>query len=47
MIMSRYTQPEPDLQILLKQLRYSFPGQPPPRMVIQGDVPTLSVVKTF
>lgn len=46
-IMTRHTQPEPDLQILLKQLRLSFPGQPPPRMVIQSDVPTLSVVKTF
>ena len=31
-IMSRYTQPEPELQILLKQLRLSFPNQPPPRM---------------
>jgi hypothetical protein len=31
-IMSRYTQPEAELQILLTQLRLSFPGQPPPRM---------------
>lgn len=37
-IMSRYTQPEPDLQILLKQLRLSFPGQPPPRMALKGNL---------
>ncbi len=35
-IMSRYTQPEPELQILLQQLRLSFPAQPPPRMTIKG-----------
>jgi len=33
-IMSRYTQPEPDLQILLKRLRLSFPKQPSPRMTV-------------
>ena len=38
-IMSRYTQPEPELQILLKQLHLSFPGQPPPRMVIKVTWP--------
>jgi hypothetical protein len=39
-IMSRYTQPEPELQILLQQLRLTFTGQPPPRMTanaIQSD----------
>lgn len=29
-IMSRYTKPEPDLQILLKQLKLSLPNQPSP-----------------
>jgi len=29
-IMSRYTQPGPELQILLQQMRLAFPGQPPP-----------------
>jgi transposase len=33
-IMSRYTQPEPDLQILLKRLRLSLPKQPSPRMTV-------------
>ncbi|MFH1293574.1 MAG: IS1634 family transposase [Pseudomonadota bacterium] len=37
-IMSRYTQPEPELQILLKQLRLSFPNQPPPRVSARGQV---------
>ena len=35
-ILSRYTQPEPELQILLKQLRLSFPNQPPPRMTVNS-----------
>lgn len=37
-IMSRYTQPEPDLQILLQQLRLSFPAQPTPRMTAKVDM---------
>ena len=31
-IMSRYTKPEPDIQILLKQLRLSLPNQPSPHV---------------
>jgi hypothetical protein len=37
-IMSRYTQPEPELQMLLKQLRLSLPRQPPPRVTAREDV---------
>ena len=37
-IMSRYTQPEPELQMLLKQLRLSLPHQPPPRVTARDDV---------
>ncbi len=37
-IMSRYTQPEPELQMLLKQLRLSLPNQPPPRVTSKGQV---------
>jgi hypothetical protein len=37
-IMSRYTQPEPELQMLLKQLRFSLPHQPPPRVTARDDV---------
>jgi hypothetical protein len=38
-IMSRYTQPEPELQMLLKQLRLSLPNQPRPRVTADGQVP--------
>ena len=30
--MSRHTQPKSELQILLEQLRLSFPNQPSPRV---------------
>jgi hypothetical protein len=38
-ILSRYTQPEPELQMLLRQLRLSLPNQPPPRVTANGAVP--------
>ena len=34
MIMSRYTQPEPELKMLVTQLKLSLPTQPAPRMMI-------------
>jgi transposase len=37
-ILSRYTQPEPDLRMLLRQLRMSLPDQPPPRVTPKGQV---------
>ena len=37
-ILSRYTQPEPELRMLLKQLRMSLPDQPPPRVTAKGEV---------
>jgi len=47
-IMSRYTQPEPELQMLLRQLRLHLPAQPPPRVTAAGDVSARhGVVKTF
>jgi hypothetical protein len=38
LIMSRYTQPEPELQMLLKQLRLSLPNQPRPRVMTDTQV---------
>jgi len=38
-IMSRYTHPEPDLQMLLEQLRLSLPNQPRPRVTAEGQLP--------
>jgi hypothetical protein len=43
LIMSRYTQPEPDLQMLLAQLRLSLPSQPGPRVMAEGQVPEQSL----
>ncbi len=39
-IMSRYTQPEPELQVLLNQLRLTLPEQPPPRITAKGELTT-------
>lgn len=47
-IMARYTQPEPELQVLLQQLRLRLPSQPPPHVTIGGAVAEQAdVVKTF
>jgi hypothetical protein len=35
-ILSRYTQPEADLQVLLKQLKLELPEQPPPKITASG-----------
>jgi hypothetical protein len=32
LVMTRYTQPEPELQLLIQQLKLSLPPQPPPRI---------------
>ncbi|MFN8962208.1 MAG: hypothetical protein ACK5YV_11720, partial [Betaproteobacteria bacterium] len=39
--LSRYTQPEPELRMLLTQLRLTLPGQPPPR-ITAGQVRTMT-----
>ena len=38
LIMSRYTQPEPELQMLLRQLRLSLPNQPRPRVMAETEL---------
>ena len=37
-IMSRYTQPEPELQVLLDQLKLQLPSQPPPRVTAAAEL---------
>jgi transposase len=37
-VMSRYTQPEPELQVVINQLRLTLPPQPPPRVMANGEV---------
>jgi hypothetical protein len=31
-VLTRYTQPEPDLQLLINQLKLALPAQPPPKI---------------
>jgi hypothetical protein len=38
LILSRYTQPEPDHQLLLEQLKLRLPPQPPPRLSSSGKL---------
>jgi transposase len=38
LILSRYTQPEADQKILLQQLRFTLPPQPPPRITAKGKL---------
>ena len=35
-ILSRYTQPEKELQLLLNQLKLQLPEQPPPKITAAG-----------
>ena len=37
LILSRYTQPEPDHQLLLQRLHLMLPAQPPPKISQQGE----------
>jgi hypothetical protein len=52
LVMPRHTQPEPDVQALLNQIRITLPSQPPPRIKAPSSPenrppPPPSVVKTF
>jgi transposase len=38
LILSRYTEPEPDQQLLLEQLKLTLPAQPPPRITAAGQL---------
>ena len=46
-ILTRYTQPEPELQLLINQLRLHLPPQPPPKITAAALATSLPVVKTF
>jgi hypothetical protein len=39
LLLTRYTQPEPELQLLIQQLKLQLPPQPPPR-ITEAAVPT-------
>jgi transposase len=38
LVMPRYTQPTPEQKLLLHQLRFTLPDQPPPRIQLQPEV---------
>jgi transposase len=38
LILSRYTQPEPDHKVLLQQLKLALPAQPPPRLSARREL---------
>jgi hypothetical protein len=41
LLLTRYTQPEPDLNLLLSRLKLNLPEQPPPKIsVAQASIPT-------
>jgi hypothetical protein len=39
LMLTRYTQPEPELQLLLRQLKFELPPQPPPKIATIAPVP--------
>jgi transposase len=43
LILTRYTQPEPELQLLLERLKLSLPAQPPPKITAAQASPATSV----
>ena len=44
-MLTRYTQPEPELRLLVRQLKLQLPPQPPPR-IATASVPNHAVVQT-
>jgi hypothetical protein len=39
LLLTRYTQPEPELELLLQRLRLTLPAQPPPKISVAQTVP--------
>jgi transposase len=43
LVLTRYTQPEPELKLLLQKLALELPAQPPPRITTAGMTPPATV----
>jgi hypothetical protein len=43
LVLTRHTEPEPELRLLLDKLRLALPAQPPPTAASPSVVPTLAV----
>ena len=39
LILTRYTEPEPELRLLLDKLKLTLPAQPPPKITAQPSDP--------
>ena len=46
LILTRYTQPEPELQLLIGRLKLHLPSQPPPRITASAAPKAIPVVQT-
>ncbi len=46
-VLTRYTQPEPELQLLINQLKLTLPSQPPPKSPPRLWPKSLPVVKNL
>ena len=40
LLLTRYTEPEPELNLLLKKLKLELPAQPPPKITAAPASPT-------
>jgi hypothetical protein len=47
LLLSRYTEPEPELTLLLKKLKLELPAQPPPKITAEPRAAEPAVVPTF
>ena len=47
LVLTRYTEPEPELSLLLKKLKLELPAQPPPKITAGASAADPAVVPTF
>ena len=47
LVLTRYTEPEPELNLLLKKLKLDLPAQPPPKITARPRATHPAVVPTF
>jgi hypothetical protein len=41
LLLTRYTEPEPELKLLLNKLKLDLPAQPPPKITLAAPVPPI------
>ena len=47
LVLTRYTEPEPELSLLLNKLKLELPAQPPPKITAAPRATDPAVVPTF